>query len=155
MSVTPSRRAFLGLLVAIPVSGTLIRPALAEEPWIFAPDGVAINGTDPVAYFTEGKPVQGLAEHSVEWKGSTWHFASAENRAAFEMNADGYAPQYGGYCAYAVSQGYTAKTVPDAWTVHNDKLYLNFSKGVRRRWLRDIDGHIASGDANWPSVLSA
>lgn len=155
MSVKPTRRAFLGLLVAIPVTGTLIRPALAAEPWIFASDGIAINGYDPVAYFTQGKPVQGSAEHAVDWNGSTWHFSSAENRAKFEMNADGYAPQYGGYCAYAVSQGYTAKTVPEAWTVQDGKLYLNFSTGVRRRWLRNVDVHIKAADANWPSVLGA
>ena len=153
MSNSTSRRAFLGLLVAVPVTGTLIRPALAEEPWVFARDGIAINGYDPVAYFKDAKPVKGTPDHAVKWNGTAWYFASAENRSTFEMNPDGYAPQYGGYCAYAVSQGYTAKTVPEAWTVHGGKLYLNFSKGVRRRWLRDIDGHIAAGDANWPAVL--
>ena len=85
---------------------------------------------------------------------ATWRFSSEENRAAFAANPEAYAPQYGGYCAYAVSQGYTASTTPEAWTIVEDKLYLNFSTSVRRRWERDIPGHIAAANANWPDVLS-
>lgn len=75
--------------------------------------------------------------------------------ATFEAAPETYAPQYGGYCAYAVSQGYTASTDPKAWTIHDGKLNLNYSKGVRRRWSRDIPGNIVLGDANWPNVLNA
>src|SRR5512139_1734747 len=69
------------------------------------PDGLAIKGYDPVAYFAEGRPVPGLAENEFTWKGAKWRFASAEHRAMFRLYPDKYAPQYDGYCAYAVSQG--------------------------------------------------
>ena len=96
---------------------------------------------------------KGDTDHSSTWNGATWRFASADNKAAFDANPDAYAPQYGGYCAYAVANGYTAKTDPDAWSIVDGKLYLNYSRRVRTRWLEDVPGNIAKGDANWPSVL--
>jgi YHS domain-containing protein len=77
--------------------------------------GVAIEGTDPVAYFEDGEPALGSSEFEHEWLGATWRFASAENRDRFAAEPEKYAPQYGGYCAWAVSQGYTAKIDPAAW----------------------------------------
>lgn len=148
-----TRRTLLAAALTTPAAFALTRPAMAAEPEYFSDGGAAILGTDPVAYFTEGGPVQGSADHAVMWKGATWYFASAENMGLFEANPEAYAPQYGGYCAFAVAQGYTAPTVPEAWTIHEDKLYLNFSRGVRGRWERDIPGNIVKGDANWPSVL--
>ncbi|MCG6856441.1 MAG: YHS domain-containing protein [Salaquimonas sp.] len=115
--------------------------------------GVAINGYDPVAYFTEDKPVAGSEAITASWKGATWRFASEANKAAFVENPEKYAPQYGGYCAYAVAQGATASTVPEAFTVVNDKLYLNFSSGVRQLWRKDTAGNISKADTNWPKVL--
>ncbi|MEO1705790.1 MAG: YHS domain-containing (seleno)protein, partial [Pseudomonadota bacterium] len=121
-----------------------------------AVDGhVAINGYDPVAYFTEEKPVEGSAEFTADYMGATFRFASAENRDTFAADPEAYAPQYGGYCAYAVSRGYTATTSPRAWTVHEGKLYLNFNRAVRTLWLRDVPGNVMAGDANWPKVLEA
>lgn len=149
-----TRRAALGLLAATPAL-IAARPAFAATSPIYSEDGVAIDGSDAVAYFTQGKPVPGSADYSLLWQGTTWHFSSAENRAMFEADPEAYAPQYGGYCAYAVSKGYTASTVPQAWTIHEGKLYLNFSRRVRRIWERDIPGNIALGDSNWPDVLSA
>ncbi len=127
-----------------------VGPALAGE--IFTKNGAAIDGTDPVAYFTQAKPVAGSPDFTAEWKGATWRFASAENLAAFQANPEKYAPQYGGFCAWAVSQGYTAKIDPDAWKIVDDKLYLNYSTGVQRRWAGDIPGNIAKADANWPDL---
>lgn len=150
----PSRRTFLTLAAAAPMAAIAL-PAFAMTPDIYAEDGIAIDGTDTVAYFTEGKPVPGSDAHTVDWKGATWRFSSAENAAMFEADPEAYAPQYGGYCAYAVSRGYTASTVPQAWTIHDGKLYLNFSRPVRALWSRDIPGNIMKGDANWPDVLSA
>lgn len=150
-----NRRSFLIAAAAAPVVFSTANPALAATPEIFAPDGVAINGYDPVAYFKEERHLRGDSSHSIVWKGAEWRFASAENLADFEANPEGFAPQYGGYCAYAVSKGYTAKTDPDAWTVHDGKLYLNFNKSIRRRWLRDVPGNVALADANWPAVLEA
>ena len=115
---------------------------------------LAIHGTAPVAYFTEGKPVAGNDTVTHDYMGVTWRFSSEENRDLFAADPVAYAPQYGGYCAYAVSQGYTASTVPEAWSIVDDKLYLNFSTSVRRRWERDIPAHIMAAAANWPSVLS-
>ncbi|MEL7300202.1 MAG: YHS domain-containing (seleno)protein [Pseudomonadota bacterium] len=150
-----TRRTFLAASAAAPLALSLATPAMAEEPPVFAEGGVAINGYDPVAYFTEEKPVEGSTEFSAEHMGATFHFASAENRDLFAADPDAFAPQYGGYCAYAVSRGYTASTSPNAWTVHDGKLYLNFNRAVRTLWSRDIPGNIAEGDRNWPSVLSA
>jgi len=116
--------------------------------------GGAIRGTDPVAYFTEGKPVPGSREFTAEWQGAEWRFASAGNRDLFLADPEAYAPQYGGYCAWAVAQGYTASTVPEAWEIVDGKLYLNYSLGVREQWRQDIPGNIRKGDANWPGVLN-
>jgi YHS domain-containing protein len=114
--------------------------------------GVAIEGTDPVAYFTEGKPVEGSSDFEHEWMGATWRFASAADRDRFAADPDKYAPQYGGYCAWAVSQGYTAKIDPAAWTIVDDKLYLNYSKDVQAQWSQDVPGNVAKADANWPKI---
>ena len=114
---------------------------------------VAIEGADPVAYFTDKKTVKGSPEYSHRWKGGQWRFKNAANRDAFAAQPEKYAPQFGGYCAWAVSRGYTADIDPEAWTVHKGKLYLNYSKGVRDEWAKDIPGNIAKGENNWPKVL--
>ncbi len=115
--------------------------------------GLAIRGADPVAYFTEGQPVLGSAEFEYEWQGTTWRFSSAEHRDLFAAAPEDYAPQYGGFCAWAVSQGYTAPVDPNAWKIVDDKLYLNVNQRIQRRWESNISGHIAQADANWPGVL--
>lgn len=117
-------------------------------------DGLAIRGTDPVAYFTQGKPVPGVAAYEYVWNNATWRFVSAENRDKFMANPEKYAPQYGGFCAWAVSQGYTASIDPNAWRIVDGKLYLNYSQRIQKRWEKDISGNIAKADANWPQVLN-
>lgn len=114
--------------------------------------GVAINGYDPVGYFKQNKPVKGKAAHMSKWGGSTWHFASAANKAAFEANPGKYAPQYGGYCAYAAAKGYKAKTEPEAWTIVGGKLYLNYSLNVRALWDQNRTQYIRDGDEKWPKI---
>lgn len=114
---------------------------------------VAVGGHDPVAYFTEGRPVPGTRAFTATYQGAQYRFASAANRDAFVAQPDRYAPQYGGYCAWAVSQGYTASGDPRVWKVVNGKLYLNYNAEVGRRWAQDIPGHIRRADANWPKVL--
>ncbi|WP_366944094.1 YHS domain-containing (seleno)protein [uncultured Roseobacter sp.] len=138
---------------ALPAFTVLSSAAFATTPAVYANDGIAIDGTDAVAYFTEGRPVAGKPTLTHVWKGVTWQFSTEENRAAFAANPDSYAPQYGGYCAYAISEGYTASTTPTAWKIVDGKLYLNYSRRIQRRWERDIPGRISSADANWPSVL--
>lgn len=153
MSLT--RRALLVAAVSIPVAGTILRPAFASEPEVFAPGGVAISGYDPVAYFTEGKPVPGQTDHALMWRGATWYFANAETMEAFEMDPVAYAPQYGGYCAYAMSKGAVASTVPEAFTVTGGRLYLTYSTEVRAIWSEDIAANVALADSHWPTVLGS
>ena len=121
---------------------------------IYVEDGVAIKGADPVAYFEQGAFVQGDNEFSYEWEGATWHFSSAENRDLFISQPEQYAPQYGGFCAWAVSQGATAPIDPTAWKIVEGKLYLNYDDKVQSRWQKDIPGNIAKADQNWPGVLN-
>lgn len=116
--------------------------------------GLALKGYDPVAYFTEEKPVAGKAQFTARHEGALYRFASAANRDAFAAAPQKYAPQYGGYCAFGVASGYKAPIEPDAWTVVDGKLYLNYNRAVRSRWSSDIPGFVAKADANWPTVRS-
>jgi hypothetical protein len=115
--------------------------------------GVAVKGHDVVAYATAGAAVKGSSEFEHRWNGAVWRFSNAANRERFAQAPDRYAPQFGGYCAYAVSRGYTADIDPEAFRVIDGKLYLNYSKRVQRLWEGDIPGNIAKGLANWPAVL--
>ena len=137
-------------------AGIIAAPAaLAEKPSIHTGlfDDLAVGGYDPVAYFTTGKPTEGKKTFEHKFKDATWRFASAENLAAFKANPDKYAPQYGGYCAWAAAQGYTAKGDPKAWKLVDGKLYLNYDANIQKKWEADIPGFIAKGDANWPAIL--
>ena len=116
--------------------------------------GLALKGYDPVAYFTEKKPLKGKVEFTAQHEGATYRFASAANRDAFAAAPQQYAPQYGGYCAFGVAGGYKAPIEPDAWTVADGKLYLNYSQSVRSRWASDIPGFVRKADTNWPTVRS-
>jgi len=109
----------------------------AQKASIYSSNGKAINGYDPVAYFTESKPVKGNEKFSYQWNGATWYFSSKQNMDSFKKNPEKFAPQYGGYCAYGLSRGYKASTEPDAWTIENNKLYLNYNKEVRELWNKD------------------
>jgi YHS domain-containing protein len=136
------------------ISQAAVSPAAAKDPVYTGTFGsLAVSGYDPVAYFTDGKPVEGRGDHELKWNGATWRFSSAENLNSFKSDPEAYAPQYGGYCAWAVSQGYTASSDPQAWRIAGGKLYLNYSKGVQKTWARDVPGNIAKADANWPKVL--
>jgi YHS domain-containing protein len=130
-------------------------PALAKKPEIQTDllSNLAVDGYDAVAFFVEGKPVKGSANFSTDYKGAVWRFSSAENLARFTADPTAYAPQYGGYCAWAVAQGYTAPGDPRYWTIVAGKLYLNFDAKVQSDWQKDIPGFIAKADANWPGVL--
>ena len=145
-----TRRLFLA------AAATLIStPALAAKDEIytsfFSNDGA--GGYDVVAYFTNGKPVKGDDRYSAEYKDVEWLFSSQKNLDLFKQNPDMYAPQYGGYCAWAVANGYTASGDPLQWSVVNDKLYLNYDAEIQTKWTKDRDSLIVSGDKNWPGVL--
>ena len=150
-----SRRKFLAAAAMTATApALLVRRAYAMKPKVFIHNGLAIRGYDPVAYFTQGGPVEGSEAHRSDWNGATWAFSSADNKAMFDADPEKFAPKYGGYCAYAVSKGSTATTEPDAWTVYEDRLYLNFNKTVRGIWSEDIPGNVAKADNNWPGVLT-
>ena len=112
----------------------------------------AVSGYDTVAYFTDGKPVKGNSSITHEYMGAVWQFASEDNKAKFIADPEKYAPQYGGYCAWAVSQGYTASGDPKYWKIVDGKLYLNYDASVQKRWEKDIPGFISAADKNWPGI---
>jgi YHS domain-containing protein len=130
-------------------------PAFAREPDVFTGivKGIAVGGYDPVAYFTDGKPQTGKAEFTHVHEGATWRFVTAANRDAFAADPAKYAPQYGGYCAWAVSQGYTAKGDPNAWKIVGGKLYLNYNKDVQKNWEQNTAKNITLANGHWPKVL--
>jgi YHS domain-containing protein len=114
--------------------------------------GVAVKGYDVVAYVTAGKPVEGSEQFVHRIGGTTYRFASAANRDAFAKEPDRYVPQYGGFCAYAVSRGYTADIDPRAWRLVGGKLYLNYDRGAQAKWEEDLSGNISKGDGHWPAL---
>lgn len=135
--------------------------------WLFAPpafalddavntgrfNDTAISGYDTVAYFTEGKPVKGSKDFELAWRGGNWRFASQANLDMFKADPQKYAPQYGGWCAYAMSdRGRTVRIDPDAWYIHEGKLYLNYSKRVQNTWLEARDTNIVEADGFYPQT---
>ncbi len=145
-----TRRTTLGLLAA-----TIAAPAFAKQATVFTKGGLAIAGYDPVAYFTEKDAFKGSAKYSLMWHGATWRFKSAENKALFEADPKKYAPQYGGYCAYAMASGDYVSINPKAWDIYNGKLYLNYSSIIWAIWSRDRAGYVARADKHWPAENSA
>jgi len=125
------------------------KPGVGE---IFITAEGAIGGYDAVAYFNDNKPVKGIKEFSHNWKGAEWYFLCSENLSAFKKSPEKYAPQYGGFCAYGAADGHKAITEPEAWTIVNGKLYLNYNQEVKKIWLEDKDKFIKQADANWPRV---
>ncbi|MCP4389734.1 MAG: YHS domain-containing protein [Gammaproteobacteria bacterium] len=128
--------------------------AFAGKPMTFATGDGAIRDYGPVAYFVMGEPTPGKNKYSIKWQGAIYKFSSTDNLALFKSDPQRYAPQYGGYCAYAAVKGAIANTDPEAWTIVNGKLFLNFSPAIKKRWSKDIPGHIKAANKNWPGVLN-
>ncbi|WP_084397536.1 YHS domain-containing (seleno)protein [Henriciella aquimarina] len=147
-------RTFL-ITLAIGVLGFSAAPAHADKAPVYTGlfSKTAVGGYDPVAYFTESRPVEGKKEFSTEYQGAEFRFASAENLSEFKANPEKYAPQYGGYCAWAVAEGKTAKGDPDHWKIVDGKLYLNYNKKIQDRWEQDQASYIDKANTNWPAVL--
>ena len=112
----------------------------------------AIEGYDPVAYFLQKKPVRGSKKFIYKWKGANWYFSKEKHLKLFKKNSKKYAPQYGGYCAYAVSKGYTASIDPKAWDIYKGKLYLNYDLDIQKNWRSKKDAYIKKANKNWPSL---
>ena len=113
----------------------------------------AIYGYDTVAYFTEGKAVKGNKKITHEWRGALWHFANEEHKALFVGNPEKYAPQYGGYCAYAMSDGRLVGIDEDAFTIIDGKLYLNYSMSVMKEWRSNMEQFIKEADGHYPNLV--
>lgn len=113
----------------------------------------AVGGYDPVSYFTEGKAEKGSSRFKLRYKNVDWYFSSRQHREMFQSNPTGYMPQYGGYCAWAVAHGTTAKGDPLQWTVYQGKLYLNYDKEIQADWAKDKNHWIQEANGNWPEVI--
>lgn len=137
------------------ISTLAFQCTLAQEGEVFAPNSKAIRGYDPVAYFTEQMPVQGSAKFKHRYMDADWYFSSQKNLDLFKNDPVKYMPQYGGYCAFGMAGGYKASISPDAWTIVDGKLYLNYNKKVQKDWTADIPGMIKKGDQNWPKVKNS
>lgn len=141
------RRAQLAaMLLLAAISASALAGGFYEK------DGVAIKGYDPVAYFTDNRPVKGSPAYKAEYGGSVFHFVSQANRDAFAANPAKYAPQYNGFCAFGTAGGYKAAIDPAAFTIVNNKLYLNYNRDVLKKWSADIPGFVVKADKNWPEV---
>lgn len=141
-----------GLAAAALSLTVLAGAASADEITTFVKGDAAIGGTDPVAYFTQGKPVAGSDEFTAVYDDVTWKFSSAENRDLFKADPAKYAPQFGGFCAFGAAMGFKVPVVPEAWSIVDGKLYLNNSLGVQSRFEEDIPGHINNATLNWELI---
>lgn len=145
------------MILAVAVSGLPLiaaAPAAQAEPPIYTGvfSNTALQGHDPVAYFTEGKPVKGDEAFTTEYMGAEFRFASAANRDAFLADPQAYAPQYGGYCAWAMADGKHAKGDARHWRIVDGKLYLNYNKSIQKKWDADIPGFIERADTEWSDI---
>lgn len=112
--------------------------------------GIALKGFDPVAYHESNKPTLGSSQYTYEWGGARWEFSSAHNRDLFAQVPEVYAPQFGGFCSFAVSKGFTADVSPDAWHIENGKLYLFSDKNFEKKWIEALgEGSLESSEMNW------
>lgn len=126
--------------------------AAGEKVYTGLVAGTGAGGYDVVAYMAEGKARKGEAAITAKHDGVAYRFVSEANRSTFLTEPERYLPRYGGHCAWAVANGYTAKGDPEAWSVVDGRLYLNYSKSIRGRWAKDVPGNIAKGDAQWPAL---
>jgi YHS domain-containing protein len=114
--------------------------------------GLVIRGYDPVAYFTEGRPVPGRSDISVAYDGAKYLFSSTANRDAFNADPEKYVPQYGGYCAFGVAMGKKFDIDPSSWRIVDSKLYLNLNPSILEQWSADTKGYINKSEKYWPQI---
>ena len=154
---TLNRRVVLLLGIASLLASTAVLaapPANTLKPGLFGGNtDTAILGYDPVAYFTDGKPVKGQDALSFSYIGAKWKFATLANLDLFKANPEKYAPQYGGYCAYGVSQDNLVTIEPDKFKIVDGKLYLNYNADIQAKWLKDPAGFIKLADAKFQALL--
>jgi len=147
-----ARHIGVGLVAVALLLGGL---AQADNPPVSTDEaGRAIRGYDAVAYFADGQPQPGSEAFSHDWQGAVWLFASAAHRDAFKAEPARYAPQFGGYCAYAISKGHAVEARPEVWSIVDERLYLNLGPGAQQKWQADVPGNIARAVNNWPGALA-
>jgi hypothetical protein len=149
--MTLLKHLFAPLFVAGALAGTAT-VSCAEGHGVFSKGGIAIAGYDAVIYFRENRAAKGKMDHALMWRGATWLFVSDETMEAFEMNPRGFAPQYGGYCAFAAANGQRAPSDPEVFTVLGGKLYLNGSASIRDLWMDQSEENISTADQNWAAL---
>jgi YHS domain-containing protein len=115
---------------------------------------LAIQGYDPVAYFTKKAPTKGSSNFTATYKNAIYQFSSEQNRDLFRASPAKYAPQFGGFCAFGVTKGRKFDTDPTAWRVVDGKLYLNLNKDVQKVWLKDVPGYITNANQTWTTIKS-
>ncbi|MEP1034164.1 YHS domain-containing (seleno)protein [Ekhidna sp.] len=125
----------------------------AQKSPIYTTNAGAIKGYDPVAYFVKAEAIKGNEAFTLKWKEADWYFSSQENLDAFKADPEKYAPQFGGYCAFGVSKGGLYKIEPEAWKIIDGKLYLNYSKGIQKKWEANQADFIKKAETNWPAVI--
>ena len=150
--IMPDRRRCILLGLAALVASTASAGTVGAVNTLGSRERIAIRGYDPVAYFRDGGPRPGRPEFSVRHGGAIWRFASAEHKALFEADPERYLPAYGGFCAYGTARGYLVKIEPEAWSIIDGKLYLNYDLDVRQTWLKETAAYIARADRNWPRL---
>lgn len=144
------------LLSALFLSLTMVASAVAGKDPIYTSyfGNNGAGGYDVTAYFSENKAVKGSKKYKTEYQGADWLFASQDNLDKFTANPEAYAPQYGGYCAYAAALNTTASGDPEQWSIEHGKLYLNYDKSIKDKWESNKLDYIAKGDMNWPAIIN-
>ena len=130
----------------------VLSASFAQKSPVFETNGIAVNGYDVVAFFTDSKPVKGTKDYAYEWNGVSWLFSTKQHLNQFSKNPEKYAPQFGGYCAYGMSEGHKAPTQVDTWTIIDGKLYFNYNSDVKELWKKDTAEKIKKAEENWPAL---
>jgi YHS domain-containing protein len=146
----PMKKVFLFLLLISVI------PVFAQTKILVNVDrkGLALQGNDPVTFFTQNRPVKGLAQFESKYNGARYLFASAENKALFDANPAKYEPQFGGFCAYGAAQGHTAPIKIEAWQIVNGRLLMQYDLGVKKDFNKDQQGNLQKADKNWPGIVN-
>src|SRR5258708_1164815 len=134
--------------------GLVVRNGSGGKTLVFTDrKGVALEGYDPISYFTDGKPVRGDTKIEATFNGALYHFVSQEHREVFEKDPIKYAPAYGGYCGYAASVEKVRPANPLLWSVVDGQLIVQHTKGALELWDKDLSGNKAKADKNWPLLV--
>lgn len=143
------KKLFVAAVLLTAISGI----AAAKELHNLNRDGVAIQGYDPVAFFTDNRAVQGSSQFQSQYDGAKYYFASAEHKSAFDKEPGKYEPQFGGYCAYGASQGHPAPVKIEAWQIVNGRLLMQYDLGIKDKFNKDQQGNLRKADQNWPGIV--